>query len=76
VPALAERFHEVSDVIFVLLALDTTYLPLLELATRAGCHSTVFLIGAPEKASAGEHWADNTFILSPDEILAGPIAHL
>ncbi len=78
-PALTERFHEVSDVIFVLLALDTTYLPLLELATRTGCHSTVFLIGAPKGASAGElggSWTDDVFVLSPDEILAGPIERL
>jgi hypothetical protein len=78
-PVLAERFQEVSDVILVLRTLDATYLQLLEYAARAGCHSTVFLIGGSDSTSAGERyeqWADSTFVLSPDEILAGPIERL
>jgi uncharacterized protein (DUF58 family) len=78
-PTLAERLEDVSEVMFVLSALDATYLPVLELATQAGCHSTVFVVGSPEATVAdtlGAHWANDVVILSADEILAGPIEHL
>ncbi len=78
-PALAERFGEVSEVIFVLSALDATYLPVLELATHAGCHSTIFIVeGSHPGRGAGPagRWVDDVVTLSADEILTGPIEHL
>ncbi len=77
-PALAEKFRGVSEVIFVLLALDATYLPLLEQAAQTGCHSTVFLVGG-DAATTDDlkgRLIDDVVVLSPDEILAGPIERL
>lgn len=76
-PVLAEKLGDVSEVMFVLSALDATYLPVLELAAQAGCHSTVFVVAdaAPADDLSG-HWADDVVTLPADEILAGPIERL
>jgi hypothetical protein len=44
-PKLANRFYEISEVVFILLKWDKAYRHLLELAGQAGCHCTVLLIG-------------------------------
>lgn len=44
-PLLEERLQEVSEMIFIVLRWDETYRRLVEWAQRAGCHTTVVLIG-------------------------------
>lgn len=76
---LDERFSEISQMIFVLFALDATYLPLLEMAGRAGCRSTVFVV-SDDTATGGDsfdgRWIDDIVTLSPEKVLAGPIERL
>lgn len=76
---LGERFSRLSEVMFVLLALDATYTPILEMATRARCHSSVFVVaegGDPSGDRLGGRWADRVVTLSAETILAGPIERL
>jgi len=84
-PLLEERLAEISEAIFILLHWDETYRPMLELADRAGCRSTVIVVGEPDGGGgAPAGWPENDRAgsycdiryLSPDEILAGRIAHL
>jgi len=79
-PALADRFYEISHVIFILLRWDSVYRRLLELADRAGCHCTVILIGEPDTLRADEdigiNWTGNVELLSPEEILSGRVKRL
>jgi len=75
----ANRFGEISEVVFILLHWNQTYQQLLELARQAGCHTTVLLIGEPEamhleKVDAG--WPENIQCLSADEILSGHIERI
>jgi len=72
-PDLAERFYEISRVIFILLRWDETYRPLLEAADRAGCHSTVLIVNGSKRAPVDEEaskWAEHVRVLAADEILA------
>ena len=72
VPILADRLHQMSEVIYILFAWKKAYRELLELAERVGCHSTVFVIGESDKIDLDRHeilWTENIHILSPDEIL-------
>lgn len=72
-PDLAERFYEISRVIFILLRWDETYRPLLETADRAGCHSTVLIVNGSKAAPVDEEaskWAEHVRVLAADEILA------
>jgi len=76
---VAERFYEMSEVIFVLLDWDETYWHLLELAARAGCHSTVLLIGEAANAPRDRYdtrWEGAVRVVSPDDILAGRVERL
>jgi hypothetical protein len=82
---LEERLAEISEAIFILLHWDETYRRMLELADRAGCRSTVVVVGEPDATkgySPGWPESDGTGsygdirYLSPDEILAGRIEHL
>jgi len=52
---LANRFYEISEVVFILLKLDSSYRQLLELAEGAGCHCTVLLIGRSDEMNPAHH---------------------
>ena len=78
-PILGNRFYEISEVVFILLSWDKAYRQLLELADRAGCHSTVLLIGEPGEMHGDQDHVNRTSniqFLSPDEILTGRIKRL
>jgi len=78
-PILADRLGQISEVVFILSGWKKAYGQLLELAGRAGCHSTVFVIGQAGKIDLDRHemaWIENIQILSPDEILTERVIHL
>ncbi len=78
-PMLADRLYEISEVVFILLNWSEQYRQLLDKAQRAGCHSTVLVIGAPGELHADRDFANratNVRLLSPDEILTGQIRRL
>ena len=88
-PLVEERFQEISEAIFILLRWDDTYRQMLELADRAGCHSTIVVVGEPDASRGNLPWLPETEgagagagpygdiqFLSADEILAGRIEHL
>jgi uncharacterized protein (DUF58 family) len=78
-PKLANRFSEISEVVFILLRWDKAYRRLLELAGQAGCHCTVLLIGQSGRMHVDEDnlsWTENVRLLSPDDILTGQIKRL
>ncbi len=78
-PELANRFHEISEVVFILLKWDKTYRQLLELAGQAGCRCTVLLIGDSSQMPVDEdnlNLTEHVQFLSPDDILAGKIKSL
>jgi len=71
------QFHEISEVVFILLSWNQTYQQLTELARQAGCDTKVLLIGE----SGGTHVTRedrlvNVRLLSPDEILSEHIERL
>jgi uncharacterized protein (DUF58 family) len=78
-PILADRFCQISEVVFILLNWDKAYRQLLELAEQAGCHSTVLLIGGSNGIRVDEDAVSqpaNVQFLSADEILTGQIVRL
>ncbi len=85
-PKLANRFSEISEVVFILLKWDKAYrqsteclTALLELAGQAGCHCTVLLIGQSGRIPVDEDnlsWTENVRFLSADDILTGQIKRL
>ncbi len=85
-PKLANRFYEMSEVIFILLKWDNTYrqstgclTALLELADRAGCHCKVLLIGRSDEMNRDKgdlSGTENVQLLSPDDILSGQLERL
>jgi len=78
-PKLANRFYEISEVVFILLKWDKAYRRLLELAGQAGCHCTVLLIGQSGRMNVDEDnlsWTENVRLLSADDILTGQIKRL
>lgn len=78
-PIFANRFYEMSSVIFILLNWNESYIKLYELAGRAGCHGKVFLIKPSDEIKTDRYNAsrtENIQLLSPDEILKGQIKHL
>jgi len=85
-PILANRFYEISEVVFILLSWDKAYrrstgclTALLELAGQAGCHCTVLKIGRSSRMHVGQDnvsWTENVRFLSPDDILTGRIKRL
>jgi len=78
-PKLANRFSEISEVVFILLKWDKAYRRLLELAGQAGCHCTVLLIGQSGRMNVDEDnlsWTENVRLLSADDILTGQIKRL
>ena len=78
-PKLANRFYEISEVVFILLEWNKEYQHLLELAGQAGCHCTVLLIGESGRMHVDEenlNWTENVQFLSPDDILTGQVKRL
>jgi len=78
-PKLANRFYEISEVVFILLKWDKAYRQMLELAGQAGCHCTVLMIGESSRMHLDEdnvNWPENVRFLSPDDILTGRIERL
>jgi hypothetical protein len=78
-PKVANRFYEISEVVFILLRWDKAYRQLLELAGQAGCHCTVLLIGQSGRMHVDEDnlsWTENVRLLSADDILTGQIKRL
>jgi hypothetical protein len=77
-PILAERLGQISEVFFIMSGWKKAYQPLLEMAAREGCHSTVFIIGESGKINLERHgtWTENIQILSPDEILTEQVMRL
>jgi len=78
-PMVAERFSQISEVIFILLNWSEQYQQLLEEVQRAGCHNTVLMIGASGELDVAPDIANrptNVRLLSPDEILTGQIGRL
>jgi uncharacterized protein (DUF58 family) len=85
-PKLANRFSEISEVVFILLKWDKAYRQMLELAGQAGCHCTVLLIGQSGRTHLDEDnvgWTENVqfstghlTVLSADDILTGQIKRL
>lgn len=82
-----DRWRVTSEVVFVLLTWDRTYGRLVELAAKAGCHTTVLLIGGSDAAVAHSPtpgriddgsaiWAEETAVLSPRDILEGRVSSL
>jgi uncharacterized protein (DUF58 family) len=80
VMSLADRFYQMSQVIFILLRWTRTNQQLVEFAERAGCHCTVVLIGESTGLRAKEGpiptWAGIVRVLSPQEVLSGEIKQL
>lgn len=78
--SLADRFYEMSHVIFILLSWDAASQRLVELAERAGSHYSVLLIGECADPRAGDDlipsWAGTVRVLSPQEILSGQVKTL
>ncbi|MFB0554361.1 MAG: DUF58 domain-containing protein [Phycisphaerae bacterium] len=78
-PKLANRFYEISEVVFICFKWNKAYRRLMELADQAGCHCTVFLIGESSRMHLDEgnlSWPENVRFLSPDDILTGQIERL
>ena len=76
---LTDRLHRISEVVFILSGWNEAYRNLLEQAGRAGCHSTVFVIGQADKVDFNRYdmtWNGNIRILSPDEILTEQVIRL
>jgi len=76
---LAERFAEISEVVFILLSWSEQYQQLLEEVQRAGCHSTVLVIGPSGELRVNPNIANratNVRFLSPEEILTGKTGRL
>lgn len=75
-PLLEDRLPEISEIIFVLLRWDETYQRLAHWAQRAGCHTTVVVVGEPTVATPSDEWAGNVQFITAEEILAGRVEQL
>lgn len=73
------RFHEISEVVFILMNWSKTYHQLIQLALQSGCHTTILLIGEPHEIHIDQDsvdWAENIRFLSADEILSGHVEYI
>jgi uncharacterized protein (DUF58 family) len=75
-PLLEDRLQEISEIVFIVLHWDEMYRRLAEWAQRAGCHTTVVVIGRPDAAAPAEDWAGDIRFLAADDILAGRVEQL
>ena len=85
--AMAGDWPEISEVVFILLAWDEPYGELIEQAARAGCHTTVLLLGNSATARSSlsnlaripadsATWAASVAVLSPHDVLEGRVGDL
>lgn len=78
-PMLADRFGEISEIVFILLDWSEQYEQLVDEARRAGCHCTVLVIGDSDELHVDRNFANratNVRFLSPEQILTGQIGRL
>jgi len=75
-PLLEDRLPEISEIVFVVLHWDEMYRRLAEWAERAGCHTTVIVIGEPDVAALGEEWPGDVRFMLAGDILAGRVEQL
>ena len=78
-PLIADRFYEVSEVIFVLLNWNEAYEKLIEKAAGIGCRTTVLIIDGSTRMADRPNDSSrpgNVLLISPDEILTGQVGHL
>ena len=78
-PVLADRFYEVSEVIFVLLQCNDTYERLVDKAAAAGCRTTILMIDGSDRMHEQPDPANrpgNVRFISPDEVLKGQVRRL
>ncbi|MGE5296139.1 MAG: DUF58 domain-containing protein [Solirubrobacterales bacterium] len=75
-PLLEDRLPEISEIIFVVLRWDEMYQRLVQWAQRAGCHTTVVVIGEPSAAAPADDWLGNVQFIPAEEILAGRVEQL
>lgn len=78
-PAFADRFYEVSEVILVLLNWDEEYEQVLDKAAGAGCHATVLMVDGSGQIHDRESIADrpgNFRFISAEDVLAGQVRRL
>ena len=71
-PLLVDRFHEISQVIFVLMNWTDQYGQLLEMAARAGCRTRVFVVGDTDASRAHVDdwsWATDVHFVDAEAIL-------
>jgi uncharacterized protein (DUF58 family) len=76
--ALTSHFHRISEVVFILLRPDKTYLDVLGLAVASRCHCTVYCV-AKDGAEVCEDETLRSYsvsVLPPAEIMAGRLGPL
>jgi uncharacterized protein (DUF58 family) len=69
---LTDRFHRISEVIFVLCSWNKTHRKLLEFIDQAGCNSTIFVVRDSGKVDIERYemeLVENVRLISPDDIL-------
>jgi uncharacterized protein (DUF58 family) len=69
---LTDRFHRISEMVFILRDWNKTHQKLLELADQAGCNSTIFVVGVSGKVDIERYemgWIENVRVISSDDIL-------
>ena len=73
----ANQFREISEVVFILMDWNPSYRQMIELTHQAGCHTTVLMIGEPQRIHVThEDWGEKIRFVSADEILSGSIEHI
>jgi len=75
-PLLEDRLQEISEIVFVVLRWDDTYRRLVEWAERAGCHTTVVVLGEPDGGTLAEEWPGDVRFVSARDVLAGRVEQL
>jgi uncharacterized protein (DUF58 family) len=81
-PLLEDRLPEISEIVFIVLRWDETYRRLASWAQRAGCHTTVIIIGdgrsddSTDAEGLGVDWGTEIRFVSADDILAGRVEYL
>lgn len=73
VSILADHLHEISEIVFIIPRWSEVYRQVLEMTGRAGCYSTVFVIGDSDRIDLnlyGMSRTENIRFLAPDEILS------
>ena len=79
IQTMVDHLGQMSEVVFILTGWKNTYRQLFELAGRARCNSTVFIIGKAGKIDLERYdtiRAENINILTPDEILTEQVMYL